>query len=305
MREHARSIVDAALRKSPLQPYFARRSGAELAVLAYHGVDDPERFAEHVDFIARWMNPISLNDFISSRSQARPLPPRSVLITFDDGHASVAEYAAPLLWEHGLPAVVFVVTALIDTDHVPWWEEVEHLLQHGAQASALTDHRSAEAIRALKRMPNANRIGIISDLRQTSSTLPLRRRQLQSDQLRQLDAIGIEIGSHTDTHPCLDTCDDATIVSEISRSHERLTAAMGKQARSFAYPNGNWDPRAEARLGELGYDVAFTFDHRHVKPDAHPLRVSRLRVNSHTSVDRLAVILSGLHPALHHARGRR
>ena len=36
----------------------------------------------------------------------------------------------------------------------------------------------------------------------------------------------------------------------------------------------------------------------------HPLRLSRVRVNSDTSLDRFAIILSGLHPALHHARGR-
>jgi hypothetical protein len=29
-----------------------------------------------------------------------------------------------------------------------------------------------------------------------------------------------------------------------------------------------------------------------------------VRVNSDTSLDRFAIILSGLHPALHHARGR-
>jgi hypothetical protein len=51
--------------------------------------------------------------------------------------------------------------------------------------------------------------------------------------------------------------------------------------------------------------VAFLFDHR-VNPatPGHPLRISRVRVNDHTSLDRFAVIVSGLHPALHHARGR-
>jgi hypothetical protein len=34
------------------------------------------------------------------------------------------------------------------------------------------------------------------------------------------------------------------------------------------------------------------------------MRLSRLRVNSDTGLDRFALILSGLHPTLHRARGR-
>jgi hypothetical protein len=39
-------------------------------------------------------------------------------------------------------------------------------------------------------------------------------------------------------------------------------------------------------------------------PAANPLRLSRLRVNSDTSLDRFDTVITGLHPALHHARGR-
>jgi hypothetical protein len=58
-------------------------------------------------------------------------------------------------------------------------------------------------------------------------------------------------------------------------------------------------------LSNLCYSAAFLFDHRHARPGSHALRISRLRVNSTTSIDRFAAILSGLHPAVHKARGGR
>jgi peptidoglycan/xylan/chitin deacetylase (PgdA/CDA1 family) len=83
-----------------------------------------------------------------------------------------------------------------------------------------------------------------------------------------------------------------------------LTAVLGHAPRAFAYPNGNFDARAEQVLKEQAYQVAFLFDHR-LTPTilADPLRISRLRVSTTTSLDRFAAIVSGLHPAVHHAQG--
>lgn len=113
------------------------------------------------------------------------------------------------------------------------------------------------------------------------------------------------VGNHTMTHPCLPRCRDDKAAEEVERAHRQLTKAIGHPPRSFAYPNGDWDERVERLLAEVGYEAAFLFDHRHNPAmPRHPLRISRLRVNSTTKLDRFATIVSGLHPALHHARGR-
>lgn len=48
------------------------------------------------------------------------LPDKSVLITFDDGYAGVARYAAPLLKQYGYTAVVFVSLGLLQAQPEPW-----------------------------------------------------------------------------------------------------------------------------------------------------------------------------------------
>jgi peptidoglycan/xylan/chitin deacetylase (PgdA/CDA1 family) len=93
---------------------------------------------------------------------------------------------------------------------------------------------------------------------------------------------------------------------EIERAHRRLTDALGHEPRTFAYPDGDRDRRAEPTLRELGYEAAFLFDHRlsPVRP-RNPLAISRLRVNSTTTLDRFRTIASGLHPTVHRVRGGR
>lgn len=288
------------MRRSPAQWWFGGRATARLAVLGYHGVDDPEGFARQLDRLTRIARPVSLDEVEDAIAHRRPLPGRAVLITFDDGEHSVHRQGLPLLRERGIPAVAFVIPSLVGTDTPFWWYEVDRLVAAGAGAERGT---SAAWLRHLKTVPQAERLAQLAALRAGHETV--RQPQLTADEVRALDAGGVRVENHSLTHPLLDRCDDADIRTEITAAHEQLTGILGREPRSFAYPNGNWDARAERVLQELGYTTAFLFDHRLGPrlPD-HPLRVSRLRVASTTPPDRFETILSGLHPAVHGLRGR-
>jgi peptidoglycan/xylan/chitin deacetylase (PgdA/CDA1 family) len=56
---------------------------------------------------------VTLDQLHTARGWGRPFPKRPVLITFDDGFADSARYAAPILLEHGFTATYFVVTDFI------------------------------------------------------------------------------------------------------------------------------------------------------------------------------------------------
>jgi peptidoglycan/xylan/chitin deacetylase (PgdA/CDA1 family) len=300
-----RAPLDAALRWSPAQLAFKRQAARRLTVLAYHGVRDADRFQRQLDHLAGTMRPVSLDQVIEATAGRAELPRRAVLITFDDGERSVLETAAPLLGQRGLPAVAFVVAGLLDTDEPFWWAEVEQLVGRGASASRSPGSDPRTLVQRLKRAPDEERLAVISQLRRASPGPRPRMPQLRSDELPALEAAGIVVGNHTFSHPCLPRCGEERLRSEIDDAHHLLGEALGHEPRAFAYPNGDWDGRAERLLADRGYAVAFLFDHR-VSPmtPSHRLRISRVRVNSHTGLDRFAVIVSGLHPALHHARGR-
>jgi len=88
-----------------------------VAVLTYHAVEDgppplcvpPERFAEQLDLVAAAGVAALTVSQLAAAVRDGALPERAVALTFDDGAASVARIAAPLLLERGLVATVFCV----------------------------------------------------------------------------------------------------------------------------------------------------------------------------------------------------
>lgn len=120
------------------------RSG-RLPVLIYHHVGPPragthpsltvtpERFRRDLGWLQRRrFHAATEHDVRGWLHHARPLPPRSVLVTFDDAYADLAEHAFPALRDAGMAATVFVVTGLLGQTNV-WDAEVggEHRLLDG------------------------------------------------------------------------------------------------------------------------------------------------------------------------------
>ncbi|WP_405727532.1 polysaccharide deacetylase family protein [Streptomyces sp. NBC_00028] len=91
-------------------------------VLMYHGVgdrgarSDPFHLFVAQDRLRRQLTtlldhgwtPLPLDAYLSGDT-----PPRSVLLTFDDGYRAIVDEGLPLLHELGVPATVFVLTGLI------------------------------------------------------------------------------------------------------------------------------------------------------------------------------------------------
>ncbi|MFE0105739.1 polysaccharide deacetylase family protein [Streptomyces sp. NPDC059009] len=272
--------LDRALLRSPAQPLFTRRAARRLAVLGYHGVEDPAAFAAQLDHLHARACPVSLRQVEAALHEGRPLPARAVLVTFDDGERSVLTHGLPLLRERGIPAVCFVVAGLVGTDEPFWWDGLSDAQQYALKQLPYEEFRRARA-----RLPRAPR-----------------RPQLTPEELRELRDGGVEIGNHTLTHPRLDRCADTVVREEVTAAHELLTGHLGTPPGSFAYPNGDFDARADRLLAGLGYRTGFRYDHRLTDPaDRHPLRLSRLRVSTRTTPARFETALSGLQPAVYRA----
>jgi peptidoglycan/xylan/chitin deacetylase (PgdA/CDA1 family) len=304
MKPGTEGVLDSVIRRSPAQPVFRWRAARRLAVLAYHGVDDATRFEQHLELLHRDANVVTAGEAVAAFEGRAGLPRHAVLITFDDGHRSVVEVALPMLRERGLPAAAFVVASVIDTDRPFWWAEVIELARRGGIVAAMPQMLPQQLVRALKRVPDAHRRAAIDELRATASAPASPMPQLSSPELRALESGGISVGNHTWSHPCLPRCGSDVQRAEVEDSHRALADMLGHEPTLFAYPNGDRD-RSSARLvRDLGYRAAFLFDHA-LSPPRPPdaLAVSRLRVNSTTSLDRFRTIVSGFHPSIHRVRG--
>jgi peptidoglycan/xylan/chitin deacetylase (PgdA/CDA1 family) len=78
------------------------------------------------------------------------------------------------------------------------------------------------------------------------------------EQLRELQAAGMTIGSHTRTHPVLPDYHSA-LHNEVVMSRADIEQHLGRAPDFFAYPFGAWDAQSAASARTAGYRAARTY----------------------------------------------
>jgi peptidoglycan/xylan/chitin deacetylase (PgdA/CDA1 family) len=124
----------AAAQETATQAREPSRKGpppAGVPVLMYHKIG-PEagndaviseaRFAEHMEYLHRngyrTLSLAELEDYLAGRTE---LPPKPVVITFDDGYRDTYEVALPILKRYGFKSTVFVILNAAER-HLTWAE---------------------------------------------------------------------------------------------------------------------------------------------------------------------------------------
>lgn len=113
-------------------------------------------------------------------------------------------------------------------------------------------------------------------------------RMLNPSELCEMQAAGMEIGSHTVNHVRLTDVDDARLMQELTDSKAALEAILGKAVNSFAYPYGAWDARCAIAAQQAGYTSACTTQTGWALRDNDPFRVRRLTVFNHNNASSFA-----------------
>lgn len=83
-----------------------------------------------------------------------------------------------------------------------------------------------------------------------------RKPLMTADQLRQVAAAGIEVGSHGLRHVSLPSVTDDVLTAEISQSRHILQDITGQQVEGFCYPYGHLDGRAVESVRAAQYNYA-------------------------------------------------
>lgn len=250
----------------------------KLFVLTYHKTEDPVNFERQVKFLKRKFN------IIDTSFQSNSDKP-NLLITMDDGDISNYTNAFPILKKHGVTAIFFVVTGLLNSEKPFWWDEVVHLLGK---------EKGHKKVWELKTWNNQDRELYLTNLRKTTEKTSFTYPQLRVEQLREMQNGGMVIANHSHTHPMFDKCSEDELFRELKLSTAALNE-IGGNPEFFAYPNGNYSPLAEKYLQEFGVKYCFLFDHKINRDKINPLRISRLVVNDHTPMWKFKFILSGWH----------
>jgi peptidoglycan/xylan/chitin deacetylase (PgdA/CDA1 family) len=111
------------------------------------------------------------------------------------------------------------------------------------------------------------------------------------EQVREMDAYGIEIGAHTQNHVDLAKASPVSLWSEVKGSRDALEALVGHPVLDFCYPSGKYDAGVIAAVQAAGFESATTTEPGVVHTLADRFAWSRVRVSGSESLGDFAAAL--------------
>ena len=186
-----------------------------------------------------------LPEVLADVDAGRPVPRKTVVVTFDDGFACLANHAMPVLEDLRVPASVFVCTGLIDREEPmpfdPW----------GVRMAGRVDPASYRSLNA---------------------------REVRA----MLDTGLIDVGAHTHGHDDF-RGRPADLREDLGRCVTTLAARFNVTRPTFAFPFGTpslgfADDALAAAARSAGMRCALTSESRVVRPADDPFAWGRLNV---------------------------
>jgi peptidoglycan/xylan/chitin deacetylase (PgdA/CDA1 family) len=111
-------------------------------------------------------------------------------------------------------------------------------------------------------------------------------------QIRRLDRMGMDVGSHTVDHVELPGLTADGRRQELVASRAALERHLGHPVYWFAYPAGAWDTTSATDARSAGYLLAFTTDPGSDQSSTTPLSEPRVRIHGADGLDAFAAAVS-------------
>jgi len=308
MKETIRTLASHFVVKSGITALGRRVGSYDGAIILYgHRVADdnegylqglkPEWLEEQLAYLSRHFHIMSLGALLDCFEQSKPIPRRSVVLTFDDGFRDNYLNAFPLLKKYKIPATIFLVTGALDSGELPWSQRLGFYFQNTNEAfltHTLTDgecmplgspaERRAAYLKVKKpigQMEFSDRENRLSELSDVLRVEAPKDRMMTWDMAREMMEGGMEMGAHTMSHPLLANLSVEEAREEMVGSQVALKTHLGLERPTFCFPGGSRNLELIGVARELGFRSVF---------DSSP----RLRVNSLANSDPFRLSRIGL-----------
>lgn len=111
------------------------------------------------------------------------------------------------------------------------------------------------------------------------------------DQVLALEDMGMEIGSHTATHPDLTTLDGAGLDQELAGSATVLNEKLGHPVYWLCYPTGAFDQSVVEHARAAGYLTGVTTEPGETIQGNQSLTIPRWRISPGTTLEQFAYLV--------------
>lgn len=229
-------------------------------------VTRPELLAQHIR-VMQGLGAVAvhLDEWLDKQARKQTLPRLAFAVTFDDGWRDNFDHAYPKLRQQNIPATIFLVTRMTNSQDTFWPERVLQLLTNRSIAEAgpgyqwlvpflpedrrhkgpLTLQEADGVISKLKSLPDES---IYAHLRQIApedeANIRANEQQraiLNDQEISEMAESGlIKFGAHTRHHYRLNRLSDpSNLKAEIVGSLEDLHSLGEAAVPIFCYPNGD------------------------------------------------------------------
>lgn len=252
-----------------------------------------ERFLRQLEFL-HWngWTVLTCGEFVE-RMRKDDLPEKVATLSFDDGLSSQYTHAYPALLSFGFPATFFIIACTLEDRLTPGgrlallaghrgidWVRGQmqeflhgtfygHLLSESFPMGSFYEKEKDPAMRKIKisvnrALPLALRDEITSEMLKTAGLLReesavCRRDFLNGAKLVEMEMEGMEIGSHSFTHPFMGELSVLETVEEFSKSADTILLRTGARATSFAWPIGGIIPARILNVASDFYQSAWNY----------------------------------------------
>ncbi|HEY1901989.1 MAG TPA: polysaccharide deacetylase family protein [Terracidiphilus sp.] len=266
-----------------------------------------DEFDDQIAYLKKHVSLLTLEEalsFVDGTSKDKTRRCR-VLVTFDDGYLDNYNSAFPILRSHGVQGVFFLVTSMVGSCHVPWWDQIAYLLKTARRrrfslhyptdliidldANGLGETMDA-VLKAYKRPENSDPARFMRELaEETKGDEPSGtfRRFLNWDEAREMSRGGMAMGSHTHSHPVLSQLSPDRQCGELSESRAILEQQLGIAVDALAYPVGHkasFSAQTQRVAQEAGYRVAFShYGGANMRGRTSPFDVKRTKIVSQSA----------------------
>ena len=286
---------------------FRAMNRRRILVLTYHRFTDSPRpgrtsaalLASQLDYLTKHYTVLPLSLVEERIRDGQRLPPATAAVTVDDGYSDFHDVAWPVLRRRKIPATLFVVTDFVDRRRWIWTDIIPFVIGRTRLDHISVDVAGTRVDTALKpdgaRRAAASRVNALlkhqpDEVKEATihriaaycgialpATPPAEHASCTWAQLRAMSAAGIEIGSHTVTHPILTHVSAERLQGELEGSRERLHEMLGRAPTVFCYPNGSYNRIVRDAVGRAGYGLAVTSDSGLNDATVDPLALRRIQ----------------------------
>jgi len=262
VKGYLKYIILIVFSKLGIWHYLVKKS-SKANVLMYHrivnGISTPgvssHAFEEHLKFLSKFYKVVSIDEIISDRKNGT-VNSKKIALTFDDGYFDFYTQAWPLLKKYNLHASIYITTDFINGDMWMWPDKIRELLQKSTirqiKLSALgnlcLDDQSVEknwniiADYCLKLTIEERENFFVELTNLLQINLPKTPTQQYTgvtwQQLIEMQEEGLDVGSHTLTHPILTRVSSEELEIELKKSKQIIEEKLHIEINGICYPNG-------------------------------------------------------------------